>query len=280
MIPLIETIVAFAVIMLLLSALVKSLTSVVKNHIDYYSENLKREAERLIRGTVNMGLKEAEKKLPLLKDIQWRRLGEEYLSKENMQRLLTQLGATPDKLDKLEARLEVHKANVRYAFAKRTNNIALAMGLALCLFLNINAFTIWDTLYRDQNVRAKFASSESLQAAMKLAEEHQQTIEEIKTQIENGEGANLEGQPQNAEDLQKEREELEKEREELLKQIAHFQGEVDFGMGRIWEAKPVAWWPGFFYQFLGSLLTGILVSIGAPYMHDILGALARLGKKG
>ena len=33
---------------------------------------------------------------------------------------------------------------------------------------------------------------------------------------------------------------------------------------------------GFFYEFLGSLLTGILLSIGAPYWHDLLRALGNL----
>jgi hypothetical protein len=79
----------------------------------------------------------------------------------------------------LKARLEAHKANVRYTFEKRTKNISLALGLALCLSLNINAFTIWDALYNDQLVRAKFASPEYVEAAEKLVKNYSDEIEKL-----------------------------------------------------------------------------------------------------
>lgn len=53
----------------------------------------------------------------------------------------------------IQARLEVHWANVCYAFETRTKNISLAVGIALCLVLNINALTIWKTLYNDRTIR-------------------------------------------------------------------------------------------------------------------------------
>ncbi len=107
MFSLIETIIGFSVIMLLLSILVKSMTSVVKNHVDYYSKNLKREVERLVYGTIGKSWSTCENEVLWLKSIQWRRLGEEYMNKENMEWLLTKLGATSDKFENLEARLEV-----------------------------------------------------------------------------------------------------------------------------------------------------------------------------
>src|SRR5712664_4439259 len=47
MLSLIETLTGFAAIMLMLSLLVKTLTSVMKNCLDYYSDNLKHEVQRL-----------------------------------------------------------------------------------------------------------------------------------------------------------------------------------------------------------------------------------------
>jgi hypothetical protein len=52
MFPLIETMIGFSAIMLLLSLLVKALASVIKNHVDYYSQNFEAEVERLISGTL------------------------------------------------------------------------------------------------------------------------------------------------------------------------------------------------------------------------------------
>ncbi len=276
MFALIETIIGFAAIMLVLSFLVKSMTSVVKNHIDYYSKNLKGEVDRFVRGTIGKTLEECSKKRPWLSQIQWQRLGEEFLSRENMEWLLTELGGDPNKLakekEKLSARLEVHKANLQYAFEKRTKNISLLIGLAFCLFLNINAVTIWDTLYRDQDVRAKFSSPEFVEEAQDLAAEYEEKIRDLEEAIP-------EAEEQNQEDLEKQREALEKQREAVLGQISHFRGEVTFGVGRIWTDQ-TATWLDFFYEFFGALLTGFLVSIGAPYWHDLLGLMvrARAGK--
>ena len=50
---------------------------------------------------------------------------------------------------------------------------------------------------------------------------------------------------------------------------------MTFGVGRIWTGA-VKGLSGLLYEFLGSLLTGILVSIGAPYWHDLLRALTAL----
>lgn len=274
MFPLIETIIAFAVIMLLLSFMVKSLTSVVKNHFDYYSQNLRREVERLVDGTLSAAGKRLEKKTPVLQNIQWKRLGEDYLNKENMEWLLKMLGATDEMLKNLEGRLELHRANVRFAFEKRTKNISLALGLGFCLFLNINAFTIWDTLYNDQQARSKFSSPTYVESTLELVGEYDKDIKSLDERVKVDDKATDEMKAA-AEEAKEQQKTLQKQRDALQKQIHHFRGEASFGIGKIWTER-VEWWPGFFYEFFGSLLTGILVSIGAPYWHDFLRAFTAL----
>ena len=279
--PLLEVVVAFAAIMLTLSFLVKSLTSVVKNHVDYYSASLEREVHRFLRGS---GCTKTECRP--LSTVFWPRMGEEFLSTDNMLNWLSMLkkGLTvsDEQRKEIEARLAVHRASLKYAFTKRTNNIALAMGLALCLFLNINAFTIWDTLYRNEEVRAKFTSESYVKSVLDKKDEIDEQIKETENAIKKIDEKN---NAVEAEKLKETKMELDKRRAELSKQIEVFQGEVAFGMGRIWkerekssDGKPEGLGDlmFFLYEFLGSLLTGILVSIGAPYWHDILRALANL----
>lgn len=276
MFPLIETVIAFSAIMLVLTFLVKSLTSVIKNHFDFYSRNLRHEVYSLVEGTLGIARKQLEKniendpvlkaKLPWLAS-DWKRLGEEYLTKENMTWVLRKIDphkVTYEVVEDLEGRLKVHLANVRYMFEKRLKNITLAVGLGFCLVLNINAVTIWDKLYHDQDVRAKFASTEYVGSAMKLAE---QLEKEIKALPE-------------GKDKEKKKEELAKQREALFQQIRQFQKEASFGIGKIWTETPKKGEEvGFLLlEFFGSLLTGILVSIGAPYWHDLLRALTKLRK--
>ena len=254
MFPLIETIIGFSVIMLLLSLLIKTMTSVVKNHVDYYSENLKIEVGNLINEVLEKKIEDTP-----LKNFRWKRLGEEFLSRDNMTFWLKKLGAGEDALKDIEARLEVHKQNLRYLFAKRTNNIALMLGLGVCLFLNINAFSIWQTLYTDQQIRTKFSSDNYVSSALNMLDKYEK-------EIEKGTENNLT------------RAELEEQRDDLRKKVFDFQEEVNFGVGRIWRETKLPWWPDLFYEFLGSLLTGILVSIGAPYWHDLLTKLAAVRK--
>ena len=272
MFPLIETIIAFSAIMLALSFLVKSLTSVIKNHFDFYSRNLKHEVFSLLEGTIEISRKQLQKRLetePALRTKfpwlahDWKRLGEEYLTKGNIAWVLRKLDpkkVTEEVIKDLEGRLAVHVANVRYMFERRLKNVTLAVGLVLCLGLNVNAFTIWNKLYNDQDVRAKFSSAEYVDSVMELEEQLKKDIKAL---------------PEG-----KEKEELTKQREAVAKYIRHFQGQVSFGIGRIWTEIPKKGEEArfLFLEFLGSLLTGILVSIGAPYWHDLLRALTMLRK--
>jgi hypothetical protein len=267
MFSLLEAIIGFAVIMLMLSLLVKSFTSILKNHIDYYTKNLEMEVKRFISGTLEKAnVSVDEKSSNLLSSLNWQRLGEEYLTKENMQWLLTQMGVSKDKLDleSLQSRLEVHKANIRYAFEKRTKNIALSVGLALCLFMNINAFSIWERLYSDQQLRAKFSSQDYVQSVIKKIDE------------EDNNPSNSDADPSEVEANEK-KARLAARREKIREKFYHFRGEVNFGVGKIYSQKLDG--IGFLYEFFGSLLTGILVSIGAPYWHDILRLFTNMRKR-
>jgi hypothetical protein len=66
-----------------------------------------------------------------------------------------------------------------------------------------------------------------------------------------------------------------------------FLSDISFGVGRVWQTAPQGGNAGapnetkspfeiIVYEFFGSLLTGVLVSIGAPYWHDLLQTLAAL----
>lgn len=280
MLPLIETIIGFAAIMMTLGFLVKSLTSLIKNHFDFYSSHLKHEVGRLLNGTLNKTLADV-KKTSWGKDINWNRLGDEYLTKRNMDWVLSKLGAKKKDLENLEGRLAVHLGNIKYAFEKRLKNISLIVGLALCLGLNINAVSIWNTLYNDQQVRATFAgpyAEAAVASAQQFAksDKEESDIPEEKTTPVNEKVADKSKKEQK---VNKERKKLQNQTENFLAQLKRFQADVNFGVGRIWTDPPVKWWPGFVFEFLGTLLTGILVSIGAPYWHDLLRALTALRRQ-
>jgi len=144
----------------------------------------------------------------------------------------------------------------------RMKNLALAVGLGLCMLCNINALTIWKSLYTDQQLRATFSKPYADQAT-KLAEA-QATAAAAKPG-QQGTDAELKS---------------------FQTGMRSFLTDVSFGVGRIWQARPAQDNSGgqtqgtplriFVYEFFGSLLTGILVSIGAPYWHDILQALSSL----
>ena len=135
MLLLLETVIAFAAIMLLLSLLVKSLTSVVKNHVNYYADNLRTEVEHFLRSHFEERFTELQEEINnLLNNIPWRRLGEQYFSSGNIEELLKKI--TGEDVENLEPRLQKHRDNLKYAFGVRMKNLSLACGLGLCLLLN------------------------------------------------------------------------------------------------------------------------------------------------
>jgi hypothetical protein len=299
MLSLIETLTGFAAIMLMLSLLVKTLTSVIKNQLDYYSDNLEHEVKRLVLETTgktwdeivrNKNDNDPTKSLAM--EIHWERLGDEFLTPAYLSWFLKQMDQNARVFD-LESRLKIHMANVKYTFEMRMKNLALAVGLSMCLLYNINAFTIWKSLYTDQQLRATFADRYADKAtALANAQATQ--------------GADPNKKPTN--------EELNAQVKSLRENMQGFLTDVSFGVGRIWreeclvltdklrqkcqennrkttaagaevkpaqEKKDAQSVPGtLIYEFFGSLLTGILVSIGAPYWHDILQALSSLRSTG
>jgi hypothetical protein len=286
MFPLLETITGFAAIMLMLSLLVKTLTSVIKNQLDYYSDNLKHEVDRLVLATTDKSwdrLVTNNPRAPIwIKSIQWERLGEEFLTPAYMSWFLKQLDQNARVFD-LESRLKIHVANVKYTFEMRMKNLSVAVGLGLCLLCNINAITIWKSLYSDEQLRATF-SRQYAQRATDLAGERANAE---KSTVSQGNPSAVQGtseKPDNDEPLDsgvndKKRAELNKQATAFRESLRSFLTDVSFGVGKIWHPstqETKTQFELFMYEFMGSLLTGILVSIGAPYWHDLLQALSSL----
>ncbi|MBI5521086.1 MAG: hypothetical protein HY910_00560 [Desulfarculus sp.] len=264
MLLLLETTIAFVVIMLTLSFLTKSLTSLIKNHLDYYSANLKGEFEHLIKASVGGTWEDWQKDVPWLKDLRWDRLGEEFLGKENLTRILLAMEAPLVVIDSLDDRIKVHLQNIKYAFETRTKNITLALGMGICLILNINAFTIWTTLYSDQVVRGKLIEPAKIEA---LLHPPQQAAK-----------------PKQEQDPPEQDKSLQEIRQNFMSQVSKLRTDMSFGVGRLWSKdfpqgeayRQHGPWVAMLFEFTGSLLTGLLLSIGAPYWHDLLRRLVAL----
>jgi len=227
---------------------------------------------------------QVKEKAPWVHDINWKKLGDEYLTKNNMEWVLNKLGDLLGKevdLENLEGRLAVHLSNIRYAFEKRIKTITLVVGLGLCLAFNINAINIWKTLYKDQQMRSDFASSYA-DAALEFIEQGREERKGEKSQaVQPGKkapGKTEEGRFEGV-NIELEKKELEESTQAIFEQLERFQTDISFGVGRIWR-EPLAEkkdWLGFLlYELLGSLLTGVFISIGAPYWHDLLRALAAI----
>jgi hypothetical protein len=314
MIPLLDTVIGFATVMLMLSLLVKCLTSLLKNQVDFYSKNLQHEVDRLLKGILGVGWKQAVARLPAgpdkswFEEINWERLGEEILTKQHMEWVLVKLGAPPAALTNLEGQLAVHVANLQYAFTTRIKNLAMAVGLALCLGLNINGLTIWKTLYSDQQLRTTFATTYA-KSTLASAEATPGTVPPpanpapaadpaqsgnssaaLQTDVSpppSNQNPSTDRRGAHAEERNSEREaqreKLDADTQAFMKQLVDFQKDVSFGIGQIWSADPSklsdgAAWKFFATQFLGSLMTAILISIGAAYWHDLLQLLSSFNK--
>src|SRR5260370_2567231 len=114
MLSLIETLTGFAAIMLMLSLLVKTLTSVIKNQLDYYSDNLEHEVKRLVLQTTgktwdailaNSATPPQVKGIAM--DIHWERLDEEFLTPAPLHWFLKHLQPNP-RLHHLEPPPTIH----------------------------------------------------------------------------------------------------------------------------------------------------------------------------
>lgn len=273
MFPLIETALAFALIMLMLSFLVKSLASVVKNHMAYYSDNLEYEVRRLLLGIVSAAQLKRFGEL----QVPWNSLGEEFLNADNMRMILMKLGFPKDNVTDLEGRIALHRANLKYAFEQRMKNLTLACGLALCFSLNINAFTIWTTLYNDADLRAKYAATGKVDEVLDWYEKKLEEVPAVTPEV----GGAVTPQMRDAAIKS-----LEDERETFKNEVLRFKAEVNFGIGAIWnppaKSEQIGGVGACLYravrEFLGSLLTGLFVSIGAPYLHEFVRLVSSISK--
>ena len=188
----------------------------------------------------------------------------------------------------------------------RMKNLALAVGLGLCLLCNINALTIWNSLYTDQQLRATFATSYAQKASDLANEAAKSDSSATSTTPDDAKagaatpsakqsgpltppsdpkanpGVPPSGQKPDSQSSEASKKGADDQLQSFKKNMQSFLTDVQFGVGRIWrtksaDGKPTPVTPEvFFYEFFGSLLTGILVSIGAPYWHDLLQALSNL----
>jgi hypothetical protein len=258
MIQLLDTALGFVAIMAMLSLLVKCLTSLIKNYVDYYSGNLHAEVDSLVQGMLGQSLGALAATHTWLNEINWKSLGEEYLTVDKMKVFLQQLEPGWVDMGDLQSRVDLHVANLRYDFERKMKNLALAAGLAVCLLCNVNSVTIWKTLYTDQQLRTTFAKEYS-EKALRLADDAATAASSTKATS---------------------KEDIEKQAQAFRGSMETFLADVSFGVGRVWRGNPPMGGSAFLYEFLGSLLTGILVSIGAPYWHDLLRTLSNLRKSG
>ncbi len=139
-------------------------------------------------------------------------------------------------------------------------NLALALALTLCLLLNVNCLSIWRSLYADANLRAQFSAPQMVQT------------------VGGGDQARAEqaGTPAKANQDQVQASlALAKQAQEHLDWLGK---NVPFAMGKIWTGQ-VSGFGELLYEFLGSLLSAVLASVGAPYLHDMLRLLTAMRRK-
>jgi len=281
MFVLLEIVIGFAAIMLMLSLLVKSLTSLIKNHFDYYAPIVELELKRLESFWASSGKK-------FTKSINPKTIGSDFFDQKNVLALLSVEDGETDKKKDSEASkkkefpvlIEESRKNIDALFSKRSKNLALVVGLALCLGANINALSIWDRLYRDGDLRSKLNAQPFLE---NLEAEYKKRFPEETT---NG-GA---GQPSGSAAQQNPGAEAgqgaaqppsvpapQEELQAFMRDFGLATADIGFGVGALWRAKTENLnLVMLLYEFFGSLLTGVLISIGAPYWHDALRTLVSL----
>ena len=265
-----QTVSIFLGLIVLLSILVQALTWMIQSNSYYYADCLETEVEHFLRETLDTPFDNIEdikgvngKKV--LENIPWNQLGEEFFSVENMKELVEKIAGHSD-FKYFEARVKRHQVHLKTSFNDRMSSLTLVCGVGLCLFLNINALTIWKTVYADSQTREKIASADYIAAVLKKNEE----LEYLDEKKSRTAGEKAEGTEQR-EGTRANKEELAKDREAWKKELVSIQTHANFGIGAVWENGykdlPNIF---FFFEFLGSLLTGILISIGGPFFQSIL----------
>jgi hypothetical protein len=298
MVPLVETTVGFVAIMLVLSFLVKSLTTLISDHFDFYCDNFQYEVSRLIRNATGRTWEQwasepaTVSRLPWVADIKWERLGDEFFSEDNVRWVVSQLrGVSPDQVD-VKGLVAVHLGKVKYAYQQRLKNLSIAAGLGLCLLLDINGLTIWRTLYQNNQLRTAFSSNYATEAltfgddlddgsdappvpARRARALLRAAAPAARGYVQDG-SQEPDDRPRSEAD-----ENLQKARTAFTAQLSAFMSDVSFGIGKAWResgSQRPQGVRGWAVEFIGAFLTGIFVSVGAPYWHDLLEGLTSLRK--
>src|SRR5262249_38626838 len=120
-----------------------------------------------------------------------------------------------------------------------------AVGLALCLTLDVNALTIWKTLYTHAQLRTTFASDVATRAL--LQSDGSSTSQNLGGAVG-----------------------------EFRSRLQEFTHDVSFAIGHVWRDDLAR--RDWLLEFIGAAFTGLLVSVGAPYWHDVLENLGSLRK--
>jgi hypothetical protein len=296
MVPLVETIIGFVAIMLVLSFLVKSLTTLISNHFDFYCDNFQYEVSRLIRNATGRTWEEwsndraTVRRLPWVTDIKWERLGDEFFGEDHVRWVVSQLrGVAPDQVD-VKGLVHVHLGKVKYAYQQRLKNLSIAAGLGLCLLLDINGLTIWRTLYQNNQLRTAFSSdyaTEALTSGDDLddgsdgAPVPARRARALLRATPPASRAYAQDGSQEPDDRPRSEaeENLQRARIAFTAQLSAFMSDVSFGIGKAWSetgSQRPQGMRGWAIEFVGAFLTGVLVSVGAPYWHDVLERLTSL----
>jgi hypothetical protein len=317
MFPLIETAIGFVAVMLMLTLLVKSVTELIKAHFDFYCDNLAYEADQFFRAALGRSLASLQRdprvrqKLPWLSAENLSRIGDEFFNEENARAALGALeSVTGTQVDPviaahLKGVLAAHVSRVTYTFNQRMKNLAFAVGVGLCLLLDVNAITIWRTLYTHDQLRTTFSSPEMTSRLLGTDAAGRRTAASTApnaaasgtANTTPGAGTTTATTPgsatanptppaaaaaTDASPVADEEAQLAEARRNFRDEVTRFTSEVNFGVARVWRGEPPLLTPwAWMMEFLGALVTGLLVSVGAPYWHDILenlGALRRSEK--
>lgn len=265
MLALIDTVIGFAALMLVLSMLIKAATSMIKNLGSYAEEALKHEMGLLLESpkvTEILG-----SKLDLnLTQVNFGGLGKRYLTLENLEGLAGKdlAGKVKDKAAEMKSVVDAHRRKLDLLLEKRNKNLSLVVGVIICLALNINAFAVWQGLYSNQQLRMRFSSPEYVDQVLTKSADLKKEIAKL--------------DKAESQDDKEKRAAYIKTRGIIEKQLDTVAADVDFGLGAVWRGEAESW-RGLLFQFFGSLLTGILASIGAPYLHDMLRTISALRRR-